>query len=352
MPSPDVLVVGLGPAGASAAAAAAAGGCRVLALERRHEFGAPVQCAEFVSAMLSLEELRAEALTEQPIRRMLTQVEQSAPESLEDFRGRIISRAAFDAALVRSAERAGAMCRGGTTVAAVGSDGSARLADGSLVRPRVIIGADGPRSRIGAAIGCMNREFVATRQISVRLLQSHDATDIFLRAAFRGGYGWLFPKRGIANLGIGVAYRERHRLPELVAQLRDELVDCGRIALNETDQMTGGLIPVGGRIRASGWLGKVPVLLAGDAAGLTNPVTGAGIEAAVASGQQAGAAAASYLAGAAGGLEQFEEELAELFDPAQARALRRRRELQAAGERPSGSVLRRTWIASPDYWRH
>ena len=345
-------MVGLGPAGASAAAVAAAAGCRVLALDRRRVIGAPVQCAEFVSAMLSFEGLPAEEITAQPIVRMRTQVERLAPEPLDEFRGRMISRAAFDAALMRKAERAGAICRAGTTVVAVRNDGSVQLAGGSLVHPRGIIGADGPRSRTGAAIGSANHEFVVARQNNVRLVQSHDATDIFLRAAFRGGYGWLFPKGDTANLGVGVAYRERHQLPALLTQLQDELLDSGRIALSERDHMTGGLIPVGGRVRSSGHLGTVPVLLAGDAAGLTNPVTGAGIEAAVTSGARAGAAAASYLGGAPGSLEQFEEELAELFDPAQARALRRRGELADAGDRPSCHVQRRTWIASPDYWRH
>src|SRR6185437_12282702 len=104
--------------------------------------------------------------------------------------------------------------------------------------------------------------------------------------------------------------------PGLLAQLQNELLGAERIALSGTDQLTGGLIPVGGRIRSIGRLGNVPVLLAGDAAGLTNPVTGAGIEAAVVSGEQAGSAAASYLGGAAGSLELFDEGLAELFDPA------------------------------------
>ncbi len=46
--TPDVLVVGLGPAGSRAAEAAARAGLRVIALEKRGEPGSPVQCAEFV----------------------------------------------------------------------------------------------------------------------------------------------------------------------------------------------------------------------------------------------------------------------------------------------------------------
>ena len=49
----DVLVVGLGPAGSRAATRAAAAGLEVLAIDRKHEAGRPVQCAEFVPALMS-----------------------------------------------------------------------------------------------------------------------------------------------------------------------------------------------------------------------------------------------------------------------------------------------------------
>ena len=53
--NPVVLVIGLGPAGASAAAEAARRGCRVLAIDRKREAGRPVQCAEFVPAMVGID---------------------------------------------------------------------------------------------------------------------------------------------------------------------------------------------------------------------------------------------------------------------------------------------------------
>jgi flavin-dependent dehydrogenase len=85
------------------------------------------------------------------------------------------------------------------------------------------------------------------------------------------------------------------------------------------------------------------VLLAGDAAGLANPVTGAGIAAAVHSGRLAGEAAA------AGSAVEYEEELEDVFKAALERALRRRCELLAAV--PGKAALRRGWIAYPEYWQ-
>jgi len=46
--TPDVLVIGLGPAGSRAAEAAAKACLHVIALEKRPAAGTPVQCAEFV----------------------------------------------------------------------------------------------------------------------------------------------------------------------------------------------------------------------------------------------------------------------------------------------------------------
>jgi flavin-dependent dehydrogenase len=107
--------------------------------------------------------------------------------------------------------------------------------------------------------------------------------------------------------------------------------------------ITGGPIPVGGMLKPSGLLGQTRVLLAGDAAGLANPVTGAGIAAAVQSGQLAGRAAAS------GDWQGYEDELEDIYRVPLDRALARRREL--LDSRPGKAALRRGWIAYPEYWR-
>jgi flavin-dependent dehydrogenase len=95
-------------------------------------------------------------------------------------------------------------------------------------------------------------------------------------------------------------------------------------------------------------LGPVAVLLAGDAAGLANPVTGAGIAAAVQSGSLAGDAAALFLGGHGVALADYAQELDALFGASLARALYRREELLRAT--PSPAALRRGWIAYPEYW--
>jgi digeranylgeranylglycerophospholipid reductase len=349
---PDVLVAGLGPAGSSAAAAAARAGLDVIAIDRRKRGGAPVQCGEFVPRMIEREVPSFGPATVQPIGRMRTFVEQEPAEEASDFRGWMVEREIFDQMLIREAARAGATCWLGTSLRQIERDGTLLLSDGSACRPRVLIGADGPRSQVGKAIGQTNRELAETRQVTVPLTFPHDATDVFLRADYRGGYGWLFPKGAVANLGIGVAAEERQSLKRLLTGLHAELAGSRRVGTHVIGT-TGGAIPVGGRVEPVGRLGAAAVLLAGDAAGLANPVTGAGIAAALHSGRLAGRGAAEWLGGCAGAIDAYAEELGDLFDLALSRARRRRREVlgcYADGGRPGAKALRDGWIMSQQYW--
>jgi digeranylgeranylglycerophospholipid reductase len=360
--TPDVLVIGLGPAGSRAAEAVAKAGLHVIALEKRAAAGTPVQCAEFVPSMIERDVSKVDDVTEQMIARMLTYIEDNEkPRETPEFRGRMIDRAGFDRMLADNAAGAGADCRYGVKVLKIDRDGTVHCTGGNSFKPKVLIGADGPRSRVGKAIGSVNCELVETRQVTVPLVLPHNATDIFLSADYRGGYGWLFPKGAVANVGLGISVdgtlpddkSTRRGLKDMLTTLLMRLAAERRIGTTGW-ALTGGAIPVGGRLRAIGRLGGTAVLLAGDAAGLTNPVTGAGIASAVQSGTMAGMVAADFIDGRTTALDEYEEELGDIFDAALNRALRRRRELLACyqdGSRPNARTLVDAWIGAPRYWR-
>jgi len=348
----DILVAGLGPAGARAADIAAQAGARVLAIDRKKAPGDPVQCAEFVPAMLRQDEPDLKDTIAQQILAMRSFVEGQTCDVTEDFRGRMIDRQAFDTALVASARSHGAVCEFGCQVSEITEEGVVGLSDGRQISPSILIGADGPRSKVGAALGLRIEDLVETRQITVALKLPHDATDIFLRADIVGGYAWLFPKGDLANLGLGVVPSARLQLKPLLTDLHRRLINEGRVG-EKILYRTGGAIPTGGITGLQGQLGNVAVVLAGDAAGLTNPITGAGIPAAVLSGSAAGEAAIAYLAGDQDALPDYDAEMRDLFAASLDRALHRRRELLAAHERGNqinATALRRSWIAYDTYW--
>jgi len=311
-----------------------------------------VQCAEFVPMMIGMTTPDMGDSRIQAIGEMHTFVACDAPHATPDFRGYMVDRTRFDRHLIDKAIKAGAECRFATPLRGLAPDGTATIGDGETVTARVVIGADGPRSRVGEAIGAVNTELVETRQITVDLPDPHAATDIFLNADVVGGYAWLFPRGDVCNLGLGVVAEHKARLKPLLDALHAQLVAEGRVG-RTIHRHTGGLIPVGGIVGPSGMLGERAVLLAGDAAGLTNPVTGAGIPSAVLSGTMAGASAADFIARDTDAPADHAEELDDTFGPSLALALRRRREIldtYRQGRLPDNGAMRNAWIAFPQYW--
>ncbi len=104
----DVVVIGAGPAGASAAAAAATHGLEVLVLERKDTIGAPVQCAEYVPAgFIGGLDCKTPSICAQKISAMQTFIEYRL-ERQTAAPGFIINRDAFDLMLADRARKSGA----------------------------------------------------------------------------------------------------------------------------------------------------------------------------------------------------------------------------------------------------
>jgi geranylgeranyl reductase family protein len=347
----DVLVVGLGPGGACAARTAAESGASVIAVERRKTVGVPVQCAEFVPLPMGKYALGS-GVFQQRVESMTT-ILPSGEKTVSNFPGIMIDRAKFDQTLVRAAREAGAEALLETTldgvdaarsIATVRRNGTTRQ-----VRYSALIAADGPLSRVGAALGLPGLETVDSRQYTVPLLRRYTHTAIFLSAVYPGGYAWLFPKGNVANLGLGMDPRLAADLKAPLDALHVQLAAQGLVGMDILGR-TGGPIPVGG-LRARLVAGNV--LFVGDAAGLTHPITGAGIAAAVISGEAAGLSAARFLAGRAGALADYEEDIRDQFETTLARAVERRRWMMREWRRPAAredAMYRRGWIAFPEYF--
>ncbi|WP_018952997.1 NAD(P)/FAD-dependent oxidoreductase [Thioalkalivibrio sulfidiphilus] len=349
--SVDVLVVGLGPGGASAARTAAAAGLSVLAVERNKVLGEPVQCAEFIPTPMG-----GYAKAEKVLLQRITGMKSILPSGTvheSEFPGLMINRAEFDRAIAREAERLGAELWTRSPLVALDADAhiaTVRREDAEVkLRYKVLIAADGPHSPVAAQLGLTPLEVVQTRQYTVPLLKPYADTDIWLSDDYPGGYAWLFPKGELANLGLGADRRWEDNLKEPLDRLHRQLVEAGLLG-EEILYRTGGAIPVGG-LREHLVVGDV--LFVGDAAGLTHPITGAGIAAGVVSGELAGKAAAAWLEGDEDAFEDYEEDVRDQFETAVSRAVERRHELaqvwrtRAANE---DATQRKGWIAFNEYF--
>ena len=335
----DAIVIGAGPAGASAALPMARAGLRVLIAERRRRVGFPVRCAEYIPRILAGDVGAPAAAIAQPVATMRTFIGgELAAEN--EWPGVILNREAFDRHLVDRAVAAGATLWTGCAASAV-EEGSVTIGAQRL-QAAVIVGADGPLSLAARSMQCAPTEFVYGLQVEAPLSAPMRHTEVHFRPEFLAGYGWVFPKGAWANVGIAVARPAAARLPRLLDSFLASLRERGVVSAGPARARTGGLIPVSGPPARTVFGRRV---LAGDAAGQTDSITGSGIPTAIQCGQAAGTAAL-------GSLESYEEEWRGLFEPSLRRALRHRRTQCAEWDHGDfDRLIRRTWIAFPEYFR-
>jgi flavin-dependent dehydrogenase len=263
--------------------------------------------------------------------------------------GYTIRRDLFDQALAEEARKAGAAVLLSTRVVSRENGGVLIADDGpspSLVRAKVIIGADGPRSTVGGWIASENRNLIPAVQVKVHLSHPMEFTEVFFDDRFYGGYGWLFPKGDEANVGIGMKSRDgaRNEIAGLLLDLLSSLTGDGKIRGKPFD-ITAGRIPA----EAPRAISAGNIVLAGDAAGHTHPITGAGIMQAVIGGRMAGKwAARAVESGDMSNLAHYESEWLELFGETLERGFARRLLLERKWDRLE-EIIRHCWVTFKEY---
>jgi len=310
----DSVIVGGGPAGATAANDLARQGLSVLLLDRAGRIkpcgGAiPPKAIEEFEIPGYLLKARIQ------LARAISPTQREVDMPIDGGFVGMVDREEFDEWLRERAAAAGAERETGTFVRIDrDSDGTALVyfrrgrdrKDLECIRARTVIGADGARSEVARQTipGAEDIPFVAAYHEIIRSPAANDSGQASSDAAFdfdKGRcdiyyegrlspdfYAWVFPHGETTSVGVGSA-RKGFSLRGAVNTLRQ---DTGLDA-NETVRREGAPIPLR---TLKKWDNDRDVILAGDAAGVVAPASGEGIYYALLCGRLVADSVAAYCA--------------------------------------------------------
>ena len=306
----DVVVVGAGPAGSMAAKTLAEAGLSVVMLEKRQEIGDPVRCAEGVSkrGLKDLVEvdprwiaadLKGSRVFSPDGASIVLSEEQSGGKT-----GYVLERKIFDRALAMEAACAGAEVMVKTRAQGLlKRDGmicgvsAMRSGETFQIEAPLVIGADGIESKVGRWAGIDTtlklKDISTCAQFLVEdeSINSNYCEFYFGNKIAPGAYAWLFPKgEKMANVGLGVLGSRSSGTGEPL-RLLQEFVKS-HLPRGKVMEMDVGGVPVAPQLEAMTTDG---VMLVGDAAHQSDPLTGGGIITGMTAGVIAGEVAADAI---------------------------------------------------------
>jgi len=305
----DVLVVGAGPAGSMAAKTAAEKNVEVIVIERNKNVGYPVRCAEGINKFLFKDTgiKKDDSFIEQEINGTKVYFYNEIYElKSEQWKGYTVDRTIFDSYLAKQAEKAGARLLTDTKAIGIRKNQDRWVVKTETkktyknIKAKIVIGADGFECNIGKWVGIKNRwdENEVCKCYELLLdcpnLTESDKFHMAFGEEFPMGYAWVFPKRKKANVGVGVAKKVStikaldffiNKYPGV-----DKILGRNYSIIEKR----GGSIPMSGPKNIDETVSD-GIILAGDAAGMVEPITGEGIGPSMISGISAGETASNCI---------------------------------------------------------
>jgi menaquinone-9 beta-reductase len=308
----DVLVVGAGPAGATAAYYLASAGIKVFILDKDH-FPRERLCGDLVNPG-SIFELQKMGITNLPEFKDTNVIDRAkifvrgkehvsgafpAVSDLPRY-SHVMSRKLLDNLILEAARGAGATVLEGYRVSGfqVDSQGVTVNAEGKegsrSFRASLVIGGDGNNSEVARILHGAKwkrmRQALVGRGYFVEVAGLHNEAKVFFNSDSLPGYSWVFPfGKHEANVGVGVILGADPPMEDPKALITKFIAsDAGMRSFLEHATMKGEFevgylnmhdpeLPIVGN----------RVLLVGEAAGLINPYNGGGIQFALQSGKWA-----------------------------------------------------------------
>lgn len=297
----DVIVVGAGPGGSITAKTCAEGGLDVLMIEKRQEIGDPVRCAEGVGTDALKKHIApdkrwisAEVKGSRIIAPDGTQILMSSDSAMKDV-GYTLERKVFDRVLAQNAAMAGAEVRVKTRATALLKNNgkisgikAMYMGETKDIKADIVIGADGVESKVGRWAGIDTslkpHDIETCAQFLISNIDPGEYSEFYIGEKYSaGGYVWIFPKGGYtANVGIGILGSKSGKIRAL--SLLHDFIET-HIPHGKILELVVGGVPVSGPIEKTIADG---LMLVGDAARQSDPLTGGGITNAMDAGLIAG----------------------------------------------------------------
>lgn len=204
-------------------------------------------------------------------------------------------RLAFDDHLLNLARKAGAVIHEGEGVLSVDTEKqTCRLRSGQELGYNYLIGADSVNSIVAKALFGTSFDkntigFALEVDVDRSLVNRAVTLPEIYFDSVKWGYGWVFPKEQTLTVGVGGIHSLNPDMKEDFARFHQEVT-----GIPFTGKVKGHYIPFGDYRKTPG---RGNILLAGDAAGLVEPITGEGIAFAMQSGYLVALSVAETLEG-------------------------------------------------------
>ncbi len=346
----DVLVIGAGPAGSTTAKYAAEAGIDVVLIDKRKELGLPVQCAEHIPFQVIYFANSKKELIAQKINYMQT-VMPTGDIITTDSKGYIIHRDLFDKYLAEKARNIDVRVFTETEALNLYRN-KVKIRHGKnehILTPRIIVDASGPNSITGKAIGIRNTSYIHANQFLMPLKEKREFTEVYFRKYIPGGYGWVFPKVDVCNVGVGVNLKFGIPPRDALKNFIQELVKQD-VIIDQKLNTIAGIIPAGGLLPLS----HENVVLVGDAGGQCHPITGSGVPFALLCGQMAG----KYVANTIQEndlkiLKEYEKECTDTFGDSLMFAAQKRKLFESYWFNPVrdfNELVKKCWVTFGEYY--
>ena len=318
----DLIVIGLGPAGASALYTSAKTGLKVLGVDKKREIGVPIQCGEFLPADDEYNNIlpkakHLELLKNFPkdfIKCHIYRVSLYSPNGIkycDRFHGYVIDRETFDKWIVYKAIECGADVKINTTVIGITRRNNiytikAHSLSGYVeLKARAVIAASGASSNILPMLNLPKEDNpynLASTMQYVMAGYEGDINEVEMYTGSRyapGAYAWIIPRgEGFANVGVGVRSPFIKKIDRncnvksfLDRFIREHPIASTKLKKAKAVSITGGIVPVGPPLKSY----NESSIAVGDAANQVIACIGAGVPTAVIAGSIAGEVIALHI---------------------------------------------------------